>query len=49
MIAVELVPLGFGFLIGTALGLLRPSLRLPVGAFHTPRLRVPARSSRSGS
>lgn len=28
----ELVPLGLGFLLGTALGFLRPSLRLPIGA-----------------
>jgi hypothetical protein len=28
----ELVPLGLGFLLGTGLGLLRPSLRVPVGA-----------------
>ena len=28
----ELVPLGLGFLLGTGLGLLRPSLRLPMGA-----------------
>jgi hypothetical protein len=28
----ELLPLGFGLLLGVALGRLRPSLRLPVGA-----------------
>jgi hypothetical protein len=28
----ELVPLGFGLLLGAVLGVLRPSLRLPVGA-----------------
>jgi hypothetical protein len=28
----ELVPLGLGFVLGTGLGLLRPSLRLPIGA-----------------
>jgi hypothetical protein len=28
----ELVPLGLGFLLGAGLGLLRPSLRPPIGA-----------------
>jgi hypothetical protein len=28
----EIVPLGFGFMLGTLLGLLSPGLRLPVGS-----------------
>jgi len=36
----ELVPLGFGFVLGAALGLLRPALRLPIGAAAAVALGV---------
>jgi hypothetical protein len=38
----ELVPLGFGFLLGVVLGFVRPSLRPPVGAALAVTLGVTA-------
>lgn len=36
----EIVPLGFGFMLGTLLGLVRSSLRLPLGALLAVALGV---------
>ena len=36
----EFVPIGLGLALGAVLGLLRPSLRLPVGAFFAVCLGV---------